>query len=219
MSAIKSYNKAGLYNGYDKNHKERDALDFYATPTAEVTNILRTIGIDFHKQVILEPCCGDGHMYEGISAYLDETDGADAIIATDIMDRGFGMAGPQYDFLKDEYWDNLNIGHPIDYIIMNPPFKLIEPFVMKALGMAHKGVLCLGRIQFLEGKSRYENILEKYPPTDTYIYVDRIYCYPNGDETVKQSSAQCYAWFYWDMETINHCTEYQSKLHWVRRTS
>ena len=46
MSAIKSYNKAGLYNGYDKNHKERDALDFYATPTAEVINILITIGID-----------------------------------------------------------------------------------------------------------------------------------------------------------------------------
>ena len=30
------YNKRGLYNGYDKKHKERDALDYYSTPTEEV---------------------------------------------------------------------------------------------------------------------------------------------------------------------------------------
>mgnify|MGYP007115381016 CR=1 FL=1 len=82
--------------------------------------------------------------------------------------------------------------------------------------VAEKGVLCLGRIQFLEGKSRYENILQSFPPTDTYIYVDRIYCYPNGDENVKQSSAQCYAWFYWDIEQIEKGSK-NSNLHWIRR--
>lgn len=221
MKLTSRYNNAGLYNGYDKNHKERDALDFYATPTKEVENILEKMNLDFSNSVILEPCCGDGHMYNGIWNYTDKTDGADAIIATDIMERGGDfprMTGPKYDFLKDEYWDNLKISYPIDYIIMNPPFKLIEPFVMKALGIAQKGVLCLGRIQFLEGKSRYENILEDFPPTDTYIYVDRIYCYPNGDENVKQASAQCYAWFYWDMNLVNEPQHsYESKLHWIRR--
>jgi len=211
------YNNAGLYNGYDKNHKERDALDFYATPTIEVENILETMNIDFSNSVILEPCCGDGHMYDGIWNYTDNTNGADAIIATDIMERGGTFphnAGPEYDFLKDDYLSHIP-NTPIDYVIMNPPFKLIEPFVMKALGIAEKGVLCLGRIQFLEGKSRYENILQSFPPTDTYIYVDRIYCYPNGDENVKQASAQCYAWFYWDMSKIDNI--YDSKLHWMRR--
>ena len=26
------YNKKGMYTGYDKTHKERDALDYYSTP-------------------------------------------------------------------------------------------------------------------------------------------------------------------------------------------
>ena len=33
------YTTKGLYNGYDKKHKERDKTDYYATPTAEVKNI------------------------------------------------------------------------------------------------------------------------------------------------------------------------------------
>jgi hypothetical protein len=35
------YSKKGLYTGYDKNHKEREALDYYATPPKEVKNNIR----------------------------------------------------------------------------------------------------------------------------------------------------------------------------------
>lgn len=41
------YTNKGLYNSYDKNNKERDALDYYATPTVEVVNILKELNIDF----------------------------------------------------------------------------------------------------------------------------------------------------------------------------
>ena len=40
---IAQYNKKGMYNGYDKNNKEREALDYYSTPTEEVENILSII--------------------------------------------------------------------------------------------------------------------------------------------------------------------------------
>jgi len=216
------YNHAGLYSGYDKNHKERDALDFYATPTKEVENILNILNLDFSNEIILEPCCGDGHMYDGIMNYLNNNGGADAVIATDIMEREGNfphMAGSDYDFIKDEYMDNVkkecNIDN-IDYIIMNPPFKLIEPFVMKSLGIAQKGIIMLGRIQFLEGKSRYENILKDFPPTDVYVYVDKISCFKGGNENIKQASVQCYAWFYWNMEQIEKGSK-NSNLHWIRR--
>ncbi len=53
---LEQYNKKGLYNGYDKNHKERDALDYYSTPTEEVVNILETIQLDLSDNIILEPC-------------------------------------------------------------------------------------------------------------------------------------------------------------------
>ncbi len=84
---------------------------------------------------------------------------------------------------------------------------------MKALSMAKKGLLILGRLQFLEGKGRYENIFSVNPPTDIYVYVDRISCAKNGDESYKTSAIQAYAWYYYDFQNI---PEYP-RLHWIRR--
>ena len=55
---MKAYNRKGLYNSYDKKHKERDAWDYYSTPIAEVTNILNQLELDLTNKIILEPCCG-----------------------------------------------------------------------------------------------------------------------------------------------------------------
>ena len=208
------YNKKGMYNGYDKNHKEREALDYYSTPTEEVTNILNTLNINFIGKTILEPAAGGGHMLQGIKNYLADNINNVTIIATDIQDRGCNdiETGAAFDFLSDEYPYKDNI----DYIIMNPPYSIIEPFVMRSLGIANKGILMLGRLQFLEGEKRFENILAEYPPTDVYVYVDRIACFRNGDISQKMSSAQAYAWFYWDIEKVN-TTIYNSKIHWLRR--
>jgi hypothetical protein len=98
----------------------------------------------------------------------------------------------------------------------------------------------LGRLQFLEGQSRYENILKDYPPTDVYVYVDRISCDKNGTE--KMGAVQAYAWFYWDLEnpvakalvqekTISYISgelyingvpynksPEATKIHWIRRS-
>ena len=208
------YNKKGMYNGYDKNHKEREALDYYSTPTEEVTNILNTLNINFIGKTILEPAAGGGHMLQGIKNYLADNINNATIIATDIQDRGCNdiETGAAFDFLSDEYPYKDNI----DYIIMNPPYSIIEPFVMRSLGIANKGILMLGRLQFLEGEKRFKNILAEYPPTDIYVYVDRIACFRNGDISQKMSSAQAYAWFYWDIEKVN-TTIYNSKIHWLRR--
>lgn len=211
-----TYNTKGLYNGYDKKHKEREALDYYSTPTQEVLNILDLINLDFDNTTILEPCVGGGHMAKGILQYVQEKEFSTAIIGTDIKDRGYegeelNSLIYNLDFLSDDYEENLPID--IDYIIMNPPYATIEPFVMKSLGIANKGILMLGRLQFLEGQSRYDNILKDYPPTEVYVYVDRIKCFKNGDESDNSSSAQAYAWFYWNLE--NEIKE--TKLYWIRR--
>ena len=138
-------------------------------------------------------------MMKGIQDYLASIGASAGLCATDIKDRGYQDNTLNYlkyeeDFLSDDYIDDLPID--IDYIIMNPPYSVIEPFVMKALSIAEKGILMLGRLQFLEGKGRYENILKNNPPTDVYVYVDRIKCYKNGDKSDNSSSAQAYAWFY-----------------------
>jgi hypothetical protein len=96
---------------------------------------------------------------------------------------------------------------------MNPPYSVIEPFTIRALEIAEKGVIMLARLQFLEGSSRYETILENNPPTDIYVYVDRIQCWKDGVEP-KGSSAQAYAWFVWDK-----AKKQAPQIHWIRRAS
>ena len=205
------YNKKGMYSGYDKNNKEREALDYYATPPQEVTNILKTMGLEITAQdYVLDPACGGGHMMKGIVDYFPRVQ----LIGTDIKDRTTQLIkdlkentnstyyyGKEYDFLSDEY--------PIkecDYIIMNPPFSIIIPFVQHSLNIAKKGVLMFGRLQFLESVARYEKIFIDNPPTDVWVYVDRVACYKNGDFSTKPSSVQAYAWFYWDKEKIGQNT-------------
>lgn len=212
------YNKKGMYSGYDKTHKERDKKDYYSTPTEEVINILNKIGLDFvNTDVILEPSCGGGHMVEGIIRYCRENSFIPNIIATDIQEREIKanigdtslLMGKEYDFIEDSYPYTDNV----DYIIMNPPFSLIEPFVMKSLEIAKKGVLMFGRLQFLEGEKRYEHILKDNPPTIFYTYVDRVVCFKDGNTSVKPASVQAYAWFYWDK--LNNKKETVAK--WIRR--
>lgn len=208
------YTKNGLYNGYKKNNKEREQLDYYATPTEEVRNILDTLGYDFSEMTILEPCIGGGHMAKAIKDYiLDNNQGKIRLIGTDYQDRGFRdddwRLSYGYDFLADEY--------PVDsadVIIMNPPYSILEPFMIRALEIAKKKLVVLGRIQAVESEGRYENIYKDNPPTDLYQYVDRIQCWRNGEEP-EGSSAQGYMWLVWDFE--NKPTDGCPRFHWIRR--
>ena len=210
------YTNKGLYNAYDKNHKERDKLDYYATPTVEVENILNELNIDFISQSVLEPCVGGGHMAEGIENYIYKNGYIEKVqlIGTDIRDRGYrnDIWDLEYglDFFADDYpYDEA------DWVVMNPPYGVIEPFTIRALDIAKKGVIMLGRLQFLEGEGRFEKILQFNPPTDVYVYVDRIQCWKDGLKP-DGSSAQAYAWFVWDRTKTN---EYlvEPKIHWIRR--
>lgn len=210
------YSKKGLYSKYDKNNIERQKEDYYATPIEEVTNIMNTIKLPINKDtIILEPCCGGGHMVEGILNYSSQFN--NKIIATDIRERNnifkekHQLQNVDYhfelDYLSDDYPYN-----SADYIIMNPPFKLIEPFVIRSLEIAEKGILMFGRLQFLEGENRYNTILKDNPPSEVYVYVDRVACYKDGDFSIKPNSVQAYAWFYWDIGTNKSST-----IHFLRR--
>lgn len=212
------YSNLGLYSKYDKNNKERQKEDYYATPVEEVKNIMNTLHLPLQSSdIILEPCCGGGHMVEGILQYSQKY--GSKIIATDIKNRqNIFMDNHkknnifydlELDFFQDDYPYNC-----ADYVIMNPPFKLIEPFIIRGLEIAKKGLLCFARLQFLEGVSRYNNILKDNPPTDVYVYVDRIGCYKNGDMTKEPDKIQAYAWFYW-----NKKNKHEPVIHFLRKSN
>ena len=207
------YTNKGLYNGYKKNQKEREELDYYATPTAEVKNILDILSYDFTEQTILEPCVGGGHMVAGIQKYLDENNQTPSqCYGTDFKDRGFRSTkwALQYDV------DTLADDYPIDtadVVIMNPPFSTIEPFLIRALEIAQDKLIILARTQVLEGSGRYEKIFKDNPPTDVYQYVDRIQCWKGGVKPTG-TSAQAYCWLVWDKKAPAAAP----KLHWIRRS-
>ena len=139
------YTIKGLYNGYKKNNSERSALDYYATPTNEVVNILNELNYNFSNQTILEPCVGGGHMMDGIIEYCEsKSQLPKKYIGTEWADRGYqnDKCDIQYelDFLSDDY--------PIesaDIIIMNPPYATLEPFLIRALEIAKDKLIVLCR--------------------------------------------------------------------------
>ena len=166
-------------------------------------------------------------MADGIDAYICTTLcgndleniralGTIKTIGTDIHNRGYEnddwelYCGPEYDFFSDDYPYN-----KADWIIMNPPYGVIEPFTIRALEIAKKGIIMLARLQFLEGEGRFEKILQYNPPTDIYVYVDRIQCWKDGLKP-DGSSAQAYAWFVWNKEKNNDILV-EPRVHWIRR--
>ena len=206
------YTNKGLYNAYKKNNKEREEKDYYATPTVEVVNILDTLGYDFSNKTILEPCVGGGHMADGILEYIEKSGATNVrLIGRDVQNRGYEDFRWELeygqDFLSDDYPDE-----DIDVIIMNPPYSILEPFLIRALEIAKEKVIVLARMQLLEGEGRYEKIFVDNPLTDIYQYVDRIQCWKNGEKP-SGSSAQGYLWAIWDKQKDSEVP----KLHWIRR--
>jgi hypothetical protein len=208
------YTNKGLYNAYKKNNKEREEKDYYSTPTDEVYNILSELNFDFSDKTILEPCIGGGHMAKGIEKYLNaNAQTAAALVGSDVQDRGFESDtwtchyGMEYDFLSDNY-----IFDKADVIIMNPPYSILEPFLIRAIEIAQDKLIVLCRMQVLEGEGRYEKIFTHNPPTDIYQYVDRIQCWKNGEKP-EGSSAQGYCWVVWDRKNPTPAPV----LHWIRR--
>lgn len=214
---MSKYSSRGSYAGYDKNNKEREALDYYATPIKEVENILTILNYDKNNSwKILEPCCGGGHMVEGILNYFSNAN----ILATDVKERENSFLekhsessvtynyGKDFDFLLDNYPFT-----DADIVIMNPPFKIATPFILHGLEIANKSLIVLGRTKLVESIGRYNEIFSEYPPTYIFQYIDRIACAKNGDFNQKLSSIEAYSWFIWDKEKMNK--PYETIFKWI----
>jgi hypothetical protein len=174
--------------GYNKNHKYREENDFYATPPMEVFNILQ-----YEKLIgtVLEPCCGMGHMAEGILKCGINN----KLIATDLIDRGYGQGN--IDFVTYDY------NRRFDNVITNPPFKYAKEFVGRALQISNKYVIMLLKIQFLESKIRKEFLVNS-PLKYIYVFSERQSTLKDGLEINPMnnkpwSTTLLLAWFIWEV--------------------
>lgn len=144
----------------------------------------------------LEPACGRGYMAKPLKEYFGSVDSADAY--------SYGYA-PVRDFLTYPYEA---LSH--DWVITNPPFRLAEEFVERALVVAREGVAILARTVFLESIGRFENIFSKSPPSKFAQFSERVPMV-KGRVDPKASTATGYAWFVWEKgASLSH-----PRLMWV----
>ncbi len=176
----------------------KDSPDDFPTPPWATRGLIEHIIEDkasLAAMTCLEPACGAGHMSKVLKEYFGEVRSADA------YRYGYGDVR---DFLTYPYETNA-----VDWVITNPPFRLAEEFVIRALRVARLGVAILARTVFLESVGRYNGIFRDQPPTKFAQFVERVPMV-KGRLDGKATTATGYAWLVWEKELTGH-----SKLMWV----
>ena len=176
----------------------KDSPDDFPTPPWATRGLIEHILGDkrvLSSQSCLEPACGEGHMAKVLKEYFGEVRVADAF--------RYGY-GPVQDFLTYPYEANA-----VDWVITNPPFRLAEEFVQRALVVARHGVAILARTVFLESAGRYQGIFRHTPPSKFAQFVERVPMV-KGRLDEKASTATGYAWLVWEKNSTE-----PPKLMWV----
>lgn len=140
-----------------------------------------------------EPAANRGHMVRPLREYFHRVE------AADIFDYGAGF--PVSDYL---------FGPPppmVDWTITNPPFRLAEQFVRRALMTSRQGVAVIVRSAFLEGVGRYRNLFRLDPPSAILQFTERVVMH-KGRLSPKGSTATAYAWLVWSAVE-------PTRFHWI----
>lgn len=162
-----------------------DSADDFPTPPwatrALCEHVLDTS--ELKAMTCLEPATGRGHMSKPLQEYFQSVQSSDA------HSYGYGQVR---DFLTYPFEA---LSH--DWVITNPPFRLAEEFVDRALIVARRGVAILARTVFLESVGRFEGIFRDRPPSTFAQFSERVPMV-KGRLDRKASTATGYAWFVWD---------------------
>ena len=122
--------------------------------------------------------------------------------ASDIFDYGAGF--PVRDYLFGPTSDT-------DWTIFNPPFRLAQQFIDRAIATSRDGVAAIVRSAFLEGVGRYNDVFSLKPPTDVLQFSERVVMH-KSKLSAKGSTATAYCWLVWDMpRTVTGVT----RFHWI----
>lgn len=170
---------------------EREKNDFYATDVSAIDLLEK------HNLLVdgayWECACGDGRLSERLKKYGYK------VISSDLFSRGYGNCATGVDFLEQE--------HGYENIITNPPYTLINDFLVKGIELAEHRLYIFARLQTLETIGRYNRVFKDNPPRFVCPFVKRIPCYRGGEDNPKfKQSAVAYAWFIWDnQDPTNRC--------------
>lgn len=159
-----------------------DSLDDFPTPPWATRALCEFM--QFKKRdglVCREPAANRGYMVKPLREYFE------AVEAADIHDYGAGF--PVRDYL-------FGASAPVDWTITNPPFRLAEQFILKALDESRHGVAVIVRSAFCEGVGRFERLFSVRPPFHVLQHVERV-AMVKGRYDPTAASATAYSWLVW----------------------
>lgn len=180
-------------------HADPSEGDYFPTPpwatralVKYVAPILDTVSKPGERtRKTLEPAAGGGHMSRTLEEYGHE------VMTVEKFNRDFE---PDFrdDYIRpDPYTASQIRSYGPEFAISNPPYDDIEAWFHAMYADAKRGVAIMAKAQFLQTKSRYENIFLPHPPTVVGIFMGRIPFVKN--RIVRSAPAYFHhIWCYWD---------------------
>jgi hypothetical protein len=181
-----------------------DSLDDFPTPPWATRALLVWLQAKHHYPLLMmdcrEPAANRGHMVKPLREAFGH------VIASDVFDYGADFA--TYDYLFGPT-SSLTM---TDWTITNPPFKLAEQFIERALQLSRAGVAMFVRSAFLESVGRYERLFgTDLAPTDVLQFSERVVLH-KGRLAPEGSTATAYCWLVWRRD-------WNGSLEWRRAES
>ena len=162
-----------------------DSLDDFPTPpwaTRALCEWIESWWADLGDLSCREPAANRGHMVKPLREYFIQ------VLASDVHDYGAGF--PVEDYLFPGPCAQTN------WTITNPPFRLAEKFIAKAIDQSNHGVAMIVRSAFLEGVGRYRNLFSVNPPSHVLQFTERVVMH-KGKLSANGSTATAYCWLVW----------------------
>jgi hypothetical protein len=164
----------------------RNSLDDFPTPpwaTRALCEWLKRHHGPLGALTCREPAANRGHMVTPLSEYFGPVE------ASDVHDYGAGY--PVRDYLFGP------APASVDWTITNPPFRLAEQFITRAIKTSRLGTAMILRSTFLESVGRFERLFAPTPPSHVLQFSERVVMH-KGRLSPKGSTATAYAWLVWD---------------------
>jgi hypothetical protein len=164
-----------------------DSLDDFPTPPwggrALCEALQRRDMIDPSITTCWEPAANRGYLRRGLNDYFRY------VAASDVHDYGAGFA------IEDFLFPSIDPTTRVDWIITNPPFRLAQQFLERALYLSPQCAL-LVRSAFLEGRSRYETLFTRDRPSLILQFAERLPM-NKGVCRANMTTATAYCWVVW----------------------
>lgn len=183
-------------NVMNSRHHPSDSLDYFPTPPWATRAVLHELLIPrqnfwfpLSDLVALDPCAGGGHIAAPLREVFEQVE------ISDVFDWGINPPIRDFTFETLATLEADGRARP-DWIFCNPPFKIAQVFLERALSIARMGCAFFVRTGWLSGQERYDQVYRDNPPTFVVHFAERV-SLMEGVWDPECRGATDYVWLIW----------------------